>query len=161
MFRIHRRDQDVCDNHNFHWKSYGFKDTPVGTHYSIDGSIIHAGAGADWGTVRIMLFWTWHKCGLEHYDNNQQTTKLTLMVDIGKELWPLLNKELRVEMLCLMYYCFYTSEDAYQVTCPYTFGCCKNVQNLLIEFAKVPKKTNKGKLYKVLNYFAIDEFFDE
>ena len=93
-------------------------------------------------SLTAKTFWTWHKCDLEPYNNNQQTTKLTLMVDIGKELWPLLNKELRVEMLSLVHYCFYTSEDAYQITCPYTFGSNK-VQNLLIEFAKVPKKQNK------------------
>ena len=57
---------------------------PIGTYYSIEGGIIHAGtdAGAINGEVRVMLFWTWNKLGAEEYDRDKQETKLTLIISI-------------------------------------------------------------------------------
>ena len=54
----------------------------MGTYYSVEGGIIHAGSGARNGDVRVVLFWTWNESDAEEYNRDRQETKLTLIVSV-------------------------------------------------------------------------------
>ena len=52
LFRICRKDQCI-DRDNFNWRSSRIVEAPIGTFYSMDGGIIHAGAGAENGDIML------------------------------------------------------------------------------------------------------------
>ena len=145
LFRIRRKDQmEENDTKLFDWTSSSIVSAPIGTYYSIEGGIIHAGAGAINGEVRVMLFWTWNELGAEEYDRDKQETKLTLIISIARDVWPTLTTdELKTEMIALIFYCFWTCEDGYQKTASDTFTDYPKVQLMIQEFSTF--ETNTGR----------------
>ena len=93
LFRIRRKDQmEENDTKLFDWTSSSIiVSAPIGTYYSIEGAIIHAGTGAVNGEVRVMLFWTWNELGAEEYGRDKQETKLTLIISVIGRLYKVLG----------------------------------------------------------------------
>ena len=143
LFRIgEEKQRNQHTGNDLDWKTYSIIDAPIGTHYIINGGIIHAGAGATNGDVRIMLFWTWNELECEEYDTDQQTTKLTLMVQIAEDAWPNLDTiNLKTDMIKLIYYCYATCEIGYRDTAASTFQNYPQIEKMIDEF----RKANNGK----------------
>ena len=155
LFYICRADKIHSDNFDF--VSTKVSNVPMGTYYSSEGGIIHAGSGAEHSGVRTILFWTWHSSHLNKYDSNSQETKLSLMIALASEVWvELCQKEddwnsnnrtqkkclkLKKEMLRLLFYCFITMEDGYQKTCSNTFANWLGVPELIMDFHKCTVNT--------------------
>jgi len=160
LFRICRKYQTI-NNDKFDWTALNIIDAPMGTYYSVNGGIIHAGAGSTNGDVRVMLFWTWHGSGDEEYDKDKQETKLSLIVTLAMEVWPSLDKYLlKKEMIQLVYYCFMTCEDGYKKTAKNTFHNYPNVVKLIDAFFRHDKKCkrdNHDKLNKIFDAYAKNE----
>ena len=150
LFRIGQSKQKLVSKNkstetDFDWKAYSILDAPIGTHYMIDGGLIHAGAGATNRDVRIMLFWTWNELDCKEYDTDEQTTKLTLVIQIAKDAWPnLINDNLRTEMIRLIYYCFVTCDPGYQKSAASTFGNYPQIKEMVEGFFKI-KDVKRGK----------------
>ena len=145
LFRVcrkdHKKDHTTKD---FDWTSTCIVNAQMGTYYSVEGGIIHAGSGARNGDVRVVLFWTWNESDAEEYNRDRQETKLTLIVSIAKDVWSHLDTlALKQQMIELIYYCFWTCEDAYQLTAATTFNDYPQVVNMIQEFMKVVSQKDR------------------
>ena len=145
LFRVcrkdHKKDHTTKD---FDWTSTCIVNAQMGTYYSVEGGIIHAGSGARNGDVRVVLFWTWNESNAEEYNRDRQETKLTLIVSIAKDVWSHLDTlALKQQMIELIYYCFWTCEDAYQLTAATTFNDYPQVVNMIQEFMKVVSQKDR------------------
>ena len=174
LFHICRADKIHSDN--FDYESTKVSNAPMGTYYSSDGGIIHAGSGAEHSDVRTILFWTWHSSSLTEYNVNEQETKFTLMIYLASEVWSELNDNeqdwtmattskknnnvlaLKEQMLRLLFYSFITMEDAYRSTCAFTFQDFLLVPNLITRFhdctKNIPKSKYKARIEHDIKCFA-------
>ena len=126
-------------NEEFEFESIEGEDCPTGTFYSVNGGEIHAGSGASHDQVRVFLFWTYHDFSLRPYDNDDQVTKLSLIINIARDCWDKLEPlQLRRKMIFLIYYTFLTCELQYRKTCSPTFRSYPNIEKMIEEFPELP-----------------------
>ena len=140
LFRFMSPPEDH-PNEDFEFESIKVEDCPTGTFYSVNGGEIHAGSGASHDQVRVFLFWTYHDLSLEPYDNDEQVTKLSLIINIARDCWEKLKKlQLRREMIFLIYYTYLTCELEYRNTCRRTFRNYPDIESMIKEFPELPKR---------------------
>jgi hypothetical protein len=146
-------DEDQLQS-QFKWSSVKIGDAPAGTHYSLQGGQIHAGSGSTYSEVRILLFWTFQsEVEKPSYDADTQTTKLTLIMALADHIWANLGKkDLKLQMLVLIWHVYESCEESYKRTCRSTFSAYKNIPSLIDQFYDFPREKSPGQRKVVLNY---------
>jgi hypothetical protein len=157
LFRIVVKNKNDGKNipPQFSWRSVKIDNAPVGTHYSLKGGIIHAGAGArNDGDIRILLFWTFHLKDDLPYDTDYQETKLTLIVSLAKDIWDMLDSEKhKVDMLKIIWHVFETCQSSYKKTCYSTFTAYyTHMPDIMKRFAKFPQRNTDKRRKEIIQY---------
>jgi len=127
LFKICNKkyQQSNKNGSSFNYVTKYLTHAPAGTFYEIGGGVVHAGNGVLSNQyIRIMLFWTWHRVGLEPYNVDKQETKLSVMFNIVGTIFELIkgnkananNEDNIFGAIKLMYYCYITSDDLFQIT---------------------------------------------
>jgi len=129
-------------NNNFSWESKKNEDAPVGTCLITECGVVKAGYASTFGEVRVQMFWTWSEKAAELYKTDYETTILTLIIQIGKDVWKSLRTKEKIEMVRVVHCFFNHCEDIYKQTCHEIYHGYKYITEMLLEFSNVDAVTN-------------------
>jgi len=142
------------------YESQYISDSFAGTIVSTEGNVIHSGAGVLGGNIRNVLFYTYtNHIRKGKYNPDVQYTKLNVLCAIIQDLWK--NRDIRLDLLKLMYYCFDTTNITYQTTCAGCFTDFIGFYKLLIHLNTLDavKRSNETNILEILKGFCNDDDF--